>query len=114
MKTNGIEWVLLETTNWGRSAKFLQAVGYRLEFETDHNSGQFVSDTGPKVFVAEIPADREPLTRLVLTVPDAASYVPDPSLDVVTPFEPTHYGTLEMTLRDPDGRIWSIQAPAAA
>ena len=38
----------------------------------------------------------------------------DPVVEVVTPFEDTHYGTREMTVRDPDGRVWSLQAPAAA
>ena len=33
--------------------------------------------------------------------------------DVVTPFEDTHYGTREMTVRDPDGRLWSLQARRA-
>jgi uncharacterized glyoxalase superfamily protein PhnB len=30
---------------------------------------------------------------------------------VVKPFEETHWGTQEMHVRDPDGRIWSLQAP---
>ena len=33
-------------------------------------------------------------------------------VEVVMPFEDTHYGTREMTVRDPDGRLWSLQAPA--
>jgi uncharacterized glyoxalase superfamily protein PhnB len=45
-------------------------------------------------------------------VPDAAGFRPDPAIEVVTPFEDTHYGTQEMTIRDPDGRLWSLQAPA--
>ncbi len=32
-------------------------------------------------------------------------------VEVVTPFEDTHFGTREMTVRDPDGRLWSLQAP---
>jgi uncharacterized glyoxalase superfamily protein PhnB len=32
--------------------------------------------------------------------------------EVVTPFEDTHFGIREMTVRDPDGRLWSVQAPA--
>ena len=37
---------------------------------------------------------------------------PIPSVEVVTPFEDTHFGTRLMTVRDPDGRVWSVQAPA--
>jgi uncharacterized glyoxalase superfamily protein PhnB len=47
----------------------------------------------------------------VLKVADADAFRPDPAVEVVTPFEDTHYGTREMTVRDPDGRIWNLQAP---
>jgi uncharacterized glyoxalase superfamily protein PhnB len=112
MTTQGIEAVFLETHNWGKAAKFWQALGYELEFETDHASGQLRNGDGPTVFIAEIPESRAPQIRLVLKVPDADALQLDPSVDVVTPFEDTHWGTREMTVRDPDGRIWSLQAPA--
>jgi hypothetical protein len=110
--TEGIEAVFLETHNWGRAAKFFQALGFRLEFETDHNSGQLRNGAGPAVFIAEVPEDRAPGIRIVLKVPDAGTFQADPAVEVVTPFEATHYGTQEMTVRDPDGRLWSLQAPA--
>jgi hypothetical protein len=110
--TEGIEAVFLETHNWGRAAKFFQALGFDLEFATDHNSGQLRNGDGPYVFIAEIPADREPRMQVALKVPDADAFVADPSLEVVKPFEDTHFGTREMTVRDPDRRLWSLQAPA--
>lgn len=111
MMTDGIEAVFLETRNWGRAAKFFQALGFRLEFETDHNSGRLSNGDGPYVFIAEVPEDRDPQVRIVLKVPDADAFRADDAVEVVTPFEPTHYGTREMTVRDPDGRLWSLQAP---
>ena len=111
MTTEGIEAVFLETHNWGKAAKFWQALGYTLEFETDHSSGQLRNGDGPYVFIAEIPESRAPSIQVVLKVADADSFRPDPALDVVTPFEATHWGTTEMTVRDPDGRTWSLQAP---
>jgi hypothetical protein len=111
--TRGIEGVFLETHNWGKAAKFWQALGYTLDFETDHASGQLRNETGPYVFIAEIPADRAPQIQLVLSVPDADALALDPSVEVVTAFEDTHWGTKEMTVRDPDGRTWSLQAPVA-
>ena len=110
MPTDGIEAVYLETHNWGKAAKFFQALGFELEFATDHNSGQLRSGDGPCVFIAEIPADREPRAQIVLKVPDEDSFRPDPVVEVVTPFADTHYGTREMTVRDPDGRLWTLQA----
>jgi hypothetical protein len=95
---------------WGKAAKFFQALGYELEFDTGHASGQLRNGEGPYVFVAEVPADREPALQLVLKVADEAAVQPDPVVEVVTPFEDTHFGTREMTVRDPDGRLWSLQA----
>lgn len=112
MTTNGIEAVFLETHNWGRTAKFFQALGYELEFETDHNSGQLRNGDGPSVFIAEVPKDRPTGMRLVLQVADAEAFAAEPAVEVVSPFQPTHWGTQEMTVRDPDGRVWSLQAPA--
>jgi hypothetical protein len=112
MSTEGIEAVFLETHNWGKAAKFFQTLGYQVEFATDHASGQLRNGTGPYIFIAEVPADREPQTQIMLKVPDADAFRPDPAVEVVTEFEDTHYGTREMTVRDPDGRIWSLQAPA--
>ena len=71
MTTNGIQAIYLETHNWGKAAKFFQSLGFELEFETDHNSGQVRNGAGPYVFIAEIPADRTPHLRLVLGVDDA-------------------------------------------
>lgn len=111
MHTDGIEAVFLTSHNWGKSAKFFQSLGFQLEFETDHNSGQLRNGNGPYVFIAEIPESQKPEMHMVLKVADAAAFKPDPSLDVVTPFEDTHWGTQEMLVRDPDGRTWRLQAP---
>jgi uncharacterized glyoxalase superfamily protein PhnB len=111
MTTEGIEAIFLETHNWGKAAKFFQAMGFELEFSTDHNSGQLRNGSGPYVFIAEVPEDKEPGMQIVLKVADGAQCSLDPSVEVVTPFEDTHFGTSEMTVRDPDGRLWSLQAP---
>ncbi|HEY7069124.1 MAG TPA: hypothetical protein VH479_03380 [Acidimicrobiales bacterium] len=113
MATDGIEAVFLETHNWGKTAKFFQALGYELEFETDHASGQLRNGDGPHVFIAEVPEDRPTGMRLVLRIRDAEAFDADPIVEVVTPFQPTHWGRQEMTVRDPDGRVWSLQAPCA-
>jgi hypothetical protein len=110
MKTEDIEAVFLATHNWGKAAKFFQALGFKLEFETDHNSGQLRNGDGPYLFIAEVPASEKPDAQIVLKVPDESA--PDATVNVVTSFEDTHSGTREMTVRDPDGRIWRLQAPA--
>lgn len=111
MATAGIEAVFLETHNWGKAAKFFQALGYELEFDTGHQSGQLRNGDGPYVFIAEVPSDQPVSSRLVLHVPDADAFDADPIVQPVSPFKPTHWGTQEMTVQDPDGRLWSLQAP---
>lgn len=109
--TEGIEAVYLETHNWGKSAKFFQKLGYTVEFETDHNSGQLRNGDGPYLFIAEVPESHEPGIQLVLAVADEDAF--DDGIEVVTPFEDTHWGAREMTVRDPDGRTWRLQAQSA-
>lgn len=113
MTTQGIEAVFLTTHNWGKAAKFFQTLGFTLEFETDHHSGQLRNGDGPYLFIAEVPEDQPAEAQLVLKVADAKAVDPE-GMDVVTPFEPTHWGTQDMTVRDPDGRVWRLSAPAEA
>jgi hypothetical protein len=111
VSTEGIEAIHLTTHNWGRAAKFFQSLGYELEFDTGHSSGQLRNGTGPTVFIAEVPADHELQTKILLHVPDAEKFSADETVEVLQPFEETHYGTNEMTVRDPDGRQWTLSAP---
>ena len=111
MTTEGIEAVFLTTHNWGKAAKFFQALGYELDFETDHNSGQLRNKTGPRVFIAEVPTNEPTAIQLVLEADEATAATMDSSVEVVSPFEDTHYGTREMVVRDPDGRTWTLSAP---
>ena len=114
MTTEGIDAIYLETHNWGKAAKFFQALGYEIDFATDHNSGQLRNGDGPWLFIAEVPESQEPRTQIVFKVPDAGKFEADDIVEVVTPFEETHYSTREMTVRDPDGRTWTLSAPGAA
>ncbi|TDD72139.1 VOC family protein [Actinomadura rubrisoli] len=111
MATEGIEAVFLETHNWGKSAKFFQALGFEMDVTTGDGSGVFRNGEGTYLVVVEVPEDREPGVQIALRVPDPDGLRPDSAVEVVTPFEDTHYGTREMTVRDPDGRLWSLQAP---
>lgn len=113
MSTTGIEAVFLETHNWGKAAKFFQALGFELDFETDHHSGQLHNGAGAYVFIAEVPEDQPTSLEVVLAVPADGPGELDPVVEVVTPMTETHWGTRTMTVRDPDGRTWTLQAPGA-
>jgi uncharacterized glyoxalase superfamily protein PhnB len=108
--TEGIDAVFVETHNWGKTTKFFQELGFELEFETDHNSGQLRNGDGPYVFVAEVPAHHEATIQIALKVADEKKFHPGPAVDIVSPFTDTHFGSREMIVRDPDGRLWNLQA----
>jgi uncharacterized glyoxalase superfamily protein PhnB len=114
MSTEGIEAVFLETHSWGKAAKFFQVLGYEIDFATDHNSGQLRNGDGPSLFISEVPESEPTRRHVVLHVADADAFELDSSVEVVSGWEDTHWGTRLMTVRDPDGREWMLQAPAGA
>lgn len=109
--TDGVRAIYLTTHNWGKAAKFFQTLGYALEFDTGHNSGQLRNATGPYLFIAEVPATQPVEMRLVFGIESEQAFHASPILDVVSPFAPTHWGSTEMTVRDPDGRLWNLETP---
>lgn len=110
--TDGIQGLLIETHNWGKTVAFWQSLGYELEFETDHHSGQLRHPQGgPYLFVAERPPDKVLQLVPMVAVHDAAEFSPPGAGTVVRGFEPQHWHALEMVLGDPDGRTISVQAP---
>lgn len=112
MTTRGIDGILIETHNWGRSVAFWQDLGYALEFETDHHSGRLRHpDGGPYIFIAERPSDHALQVVLGLAVIDAAQFTPPRGGAVVQPFEKQHWPALQMLLADPDGRPLAVEAP---
>jgi hypothetical protein len=113
--TRGIEGLLIETRNWGQTVAFWTALGYELEFETDHHSGQLRHPAGgPFLFVAERPDATTLELQPMVAVDDAATFTPPPAGTVDRPFAPQHWGVTEMLLADPDGRRVAVQAPLPA
>ena len=77
METEGIEGLLIETHNWGKTVAFWKGLGYALEFETDHHSGQLRHPRGgPYLFVAERPASQPLKVVPMLGVKDATRFTP--------------------------------------
>jgi hypothetical protein len=112
MKTKGIDGILIETHNWGKTVAFWRDLGYEVEFETDHNSGRLRHPGGgPYIFVAERPHDHPLQVTLGIAVNDASQFRPPHSGSVVHPFEQQHWPALQMLLADPDGRHIAVEAP---
>jgi hypothetical protein len=111
--TQGIEGIVIETHNWGKTVAFWQALGYKLVFETDHHSGQLEAASGPYLFVAERPESQAlaPIT-LQLRVADAEQFELPANVEAVDDFAETHWSTLLRGVTDPDGRRVELQAPS--
>jgi hypothetical protein len=111
-QTKGIDTILIETHNWGKTVAFWRDLGYELEFETDHHSGRLRHPGGgPSLFVAERPRDQALKVVLGLAVADASDFEPPHAGSVLRPFEKQHWPALQTLLADPDGREVAVEAP---
>ena len=112
---HGIEGIIVETRNWGRTVAFWQALGYRVEFETGRNSGRLEHpDGGVYLFVVERPDGPDPQFQPLVRADDADGFEPPRAGTVEHPFTGRPWGSAEMLLRDPDGRPVSVQVPLPA
>jgi len=117
MSTKGIDGLLIETHNWGKTVAFWKSLGFVVDFETDHRSGRLTHPAGgpggPWIFVAERPGSH--VLRVVpgLSVASASEFTPPASGTVERGFALEHWGNLQMLLTDPDGREVSVEAPPA-
>jgi len=115
MATNGIEGLLIETHNWGKTVAFWKSLGYELEFETDHHSGQLRHPAGgPYIFVAERPREHALQVQLALGVTNTKQFSEPAAGKVVHGFEKQHWPVLQLLLADPDGREIAVNAPLPA
>jgi len=115
MGTTGVEGLIIQTRNWGKTVAFWQALGYQVEFETGRNSGRLEHPAGgPYLFVVERPDGADPEIQPLVGTGNADNFQPPPAGTVEHPFTGRHWGAAEMLLRDPDGRHVSIQAPLPA
>lgn len=106
--TEGIEYIYLETHNWGKSVKFWQGLGFELELDLGHSGRLVHPRDGSAVFVEEVPRDRTPSVQIYLRTRDA-SEKPAPPAEIVAGWQPSHWGSQLLELRDPDGRTHFLQ-----
>ena len=111
MSTDGFEGFYVETRSYTATAAFWSSMGFTPVFETDHGSGQWQHPGGgPYVFINE-QSDGSLETHPILRVADGDRYQPGPEVEVAQPFRAEHWGMAEALVRDPDGRVVSLQSP---
>lgn len=110
MSTNGFGHLYMETHNWGKAVTFWQCLGFEIEFETGHGSGMLRHPAGgPTVFVAEQSLEDPLATEMYLA--SGPDFTAPEGVQVVSPFQESHWGTKVMIIQDPDGHRFRIEAP---
>lgn len=107
MPVEGLDYVYVETHNWGKSAAFWKSLGFTLDLDLG-TSGKFVSPAGVAVFVEEVPANT-PLAFQLYLHAAGETWKPEPPA-VAGEWEDSHWGTRLLQVTDPDGRVFVLQA----
>ena len=107
MPADRVHHIYMETHNWGKSVAFWRALGFQLDDDRGTSGLLQPPGGGPYIYLAEVPADQEPAMHLYLAATDEA--VPERPAEIVAPFAATHWGTREMAVRDPDGRLVKLE-----
>ena len=107
MSSKGIEGLIVETHNWGKSVAFWRDLGYDLEQPSllRHPAG------GPFLYLIERPETQKLDVLPIVAVEDSTRFTPPSAGTVQRGFEPPHWRVSEMLLQDPDRRPISIQGP---
>jgi hypothetical protein len=109
MAVTGIHHLLVETHNWGKSAKFWQELGWTLA-EDRGTSGKLVPPGGGAyIWLSEVPQSKTPVVDVYFDLEDKG-FAPRSPVQVIDALAATHWGTRLMTVRDPDGRVVRLQA----
>ena len=108
--TNGIQYIYLETHNWGRTVKFWQELGFELDLDLGSSGRLIHREGGSAIFVEEVPEDREPAQQIYLTSSDTGS--PGAPVEITKDWHASHWGPQLLEVRDPDGRSIVISSGA--
>ncbi len=107
MAVERIDYVYLETHNWGKAVKFWQQLGFRLALDLGRSGRLEPQGGGSGIFLEEVPADRPLAMQVYFRVGDEMK--PDLPVQVTRAWHDSHWGTRLMEVRDPDGRIFVLQ-----
>jgi hypothetical protein len=107
MAAERIDYIYMQTHNWGKAARFWQQLGFRLVLDLGHSGRLEPEGGGPGIFLEEVPEGRPLAMQIFLRAGDET--LPEPPAQVVTPWRDSHWGTRLLEVRDPDGRSIVVQ-----
>lgn len=108
MGVERIDYVYLETHNWGKAVKFWQQLGFRLALDLGRSGRLEPEGGGPGIFLEEVPADRPLAMQVYLRVVDEMK--PESPAEVTRSWHDSHWGSRLMEVRDPDHRTFVLQS----
>lgn len=107
MSSNGIEGLIVETHNWGKSVAFWPGLGYDLEdsLVLRHPVG------GPFIYLVEQPETQNLEVVPIVAVEDSTTFTPPAAGTVQRGFEPQHWGVSDMCYLTPMAGLSASKAP---
>jgi catechol 2,3-dioxygenase-like lactoylglutathione lyase family enzyme len=116
MTVRSLDHVYVESPSYDAARAFWGALGFAAESEWGeggHRACCLVSGTARVVLAESSPgaAPVRPTVHLRVADADAAakSIAAARAVRVLTPLEPTHWGTRWIRLADPDGNVWVLE-----
>jgi hypothetical protein len=107
MPADSVHHVYIERHNSAKSIAFCRGLGFQLDEERGTSGVLGPIGDGPYTYPTEVPAHRTPAVELCLSATDETA--PQRPVEVIAPFAATHWGTREMAVRDPDGRLFKLE-----
>jgi hypothetical protein len=108
MTVEGIEYVYMETRNFGKSARFWQRLGFELVLDLGTSGKLEPGGGGAAIFLEEVSPETPLASGIYLKFDDPTMEVDIEIERVGAPID-THWGTRLQTIRDPDGREIMLQ-----
>jgi hypothetical protein len=108
MNVDGIEYLFLDTRNWGKSVAFWRRLGYTLALDLGSSGRLDPPGGGPGIWLEEV-SPETPLRRGVYLKTSGPGFEAESPVEMVGPPVESHWGTRLQIIRDPDGREFHVQ-----
>jgi catechol 2,3-dioxygenase-like lactoylglutathione lyase family enzyme len=110
-----LDHIYVECRDFEKTLGFWKALGFKVAAtwgEDGHKAGKLTSGTA-SVVLAEAKKPEGPTIHFGIGGAKAlgAKLAKSKAVKVVTPLEPTHWGTQWIRVQDPDGNVFSLEAP---
>jgi catechol 2,3-dioxygenase-like lactoylglutathione lyase family enzyme len=112
MSVNRFDHVYLETRDWEASCAFWLGLGFRVaeEWGSDgHRAARLASKDASIVLAEAKPGDRPAVFDVLFKVDSFDGFDPRSGVEVVSGPTATHRGTRMRRVKDPEGRVYSLE-----